>query len=209
MDLLDKLDAREKRDILRFHKSHFMDKEVSALEEMEWTAEAMELVSATKLKDKEKKQLVIALHADLASFTTNGFKGDFKIGKAVEFVWDTHNQRYGIRVRKKGFLKSCLPCCSECSCVYDVDDNVMHVDAEPIVPEEKGEEKGGGKGDIEIVNVEDNDIKDDDVVTVKDDDVNVHVHLDKGDGDGDVVVNLNVQKDDDQVKSSGDQVTQQ
>lgn len=123
-----------------FHRAHMHDKNVSSLHEMKWTAEAMGLVANTKLSSDEKKRLVISLHSDLVKAEFNAFQGSFDIGGAIEFVWDTDHQRYGIRVKKKGIFEKCLPCCSEASCMVDVDDRQLYLDAEPITEEE--EKKG-------------------------------------------------------------------
>lgn len=132
MDLLQKLDKKSLRDITRFQKSHMHDTKVDEVGEIKWTAEAMELVGKTPLKHKEKKALVIALHGGLAAQNTNGFRGTFNVGGAIEFVWDTDHQRYGICVHRKGCLAKFLPCCTSCSCLYDVDDNELHLESEPL-----------------------------------------------------------------------------
>jgi len=209
MDLLNKLENRERRDIVRFHKAHMHDENVDEVHEMKWTAEAMELVGKTKLPSNEKKKLVTELHKDLVQNPKNNFKDSFNIAGAIEFVWDTDHQRYGIRVHKKGFLEKCMPCCASCTVAYDVDDRQLHLDAEPLPMSEKENQdsdsevvEGSQLFERKDLDVDDKDMIDDkdtvitdedtvitddrDVVSqdndnIKDDDVNVHIHLAKDD----------------------------
>lgn len=154
MELLQKLDEKKRREIVRFLDSHRHDATVDSLKEMQWTAEAMELMvdadffKNKKANDAAKKQVVMAMYRDMAKMSSNGFKGTFNIGQAIEFVWDTSQGRFGIKLRKKGFLKSCLPCCYSCACVYDVDDKDLSVEVDPIVdvdeePPQSSERDGG------------------------------------------------------------------
>ena len=132
MEALKKLTPSKRRDIDRFMRAHNHVLTPGSVGEMKWTAEAMELLGDTNLKNSEKRALVIALHGQLAQSETNGFKGDFDIVGAIQFVWDTNNQRYGVKLRRKGMLEKCLPCCSDVSVVYDGDKNTVEVDATPL-----------------------------------------------------------------------------
>lgn len=205
MDLLNKLDKRTRKHVENFHHAHLHDKNVDELTEMKWTAEAMELVGTSKdLKPQEKKQLVVALHGDLASQSTNGFRGSFNVGGAIEFVWDTDHQRYGIRVHKKGCCAKYLTCFKSCACVYDVDDNQLHLDAESLAPvppstpqlppaaPTANEIVNSGNTHVTQVATETTTNTTTNTTTITDDDVEVHV---TGNVDGDVVVNLTVEKD--------------
>lgn len=200
MDLLAKLDKRTRKHVENFHNAHMHDEKVDELTEMKWTAEAMELVgTSNRLKPQEKKQLVVALHGDLAAQPTNGFRGSFNIGGAIEFVWDTDHQRYGIRVHKKGCCAKYLTCFKSCACVYDVDDNQLHLDAESLPPvppstpqlPTANEIVNSGNTHVTQIATETNTTTTS-TTTTTDDDVEVHV---TGNVDGDVVVNLNVEKE--------------
>lgn len=111
MQLLDLVDPVIRREICRFVDSYRHRKGSDEINHFEWVGEAMELMKKTKLNNKEKKALVMALYRDLSKDDTNDFKEEFKIGSAVEFVWNTAKDRYGLVLRNKGCLSKCFPSC--------------------------------------------------------------------------------------------------
>lgn len=211
MDLLDKLDRVKKQQILNFAKAHRHDAEPDDMDKMEWTRECMELVRDTPLRNSEKRTLVLAIYAELSAFPSNGFSGSFKIGKAIEFVWDTSQNVYGFRAEKKGFLKSCMPCCSSIEMVYDVDDNVMMVETKPLenpheldVDFDKKEPTDTTGGDQTTINqtqvTQVSSEKNSDQVKQSDDDIIIKVE--NAESAGPVTVNLHVEKGDDNQNQS-------
>lgn len=195
-ELLKKINKHKRRDIERFHKSHFHDGKVSGLEEMKWTAEAMELMSDTPLTNKEKKKLVIYLYGELASQQENGFKAHFNIGGMIELVWDTYNKQYGLKIPKKSWLSRCMPCIGGCSCVYDSHNNELHVETDtPTAPDML--EFESVKSVEEKKEIENNNSNN--TVLSRDDDTNVVVNLTDVETDGPVNIHLNVNNDDEKT----------
>lgn len=125
--LMKKLEMTKRRDITRFVDAHRHKTHTTSVDHMKWTAEAMELVTNTKLANEEKREFVTLLYKDLAEDETNTFTDDFDIGDAVEFIWDASQQRFGVKLRRKGCFKYCFPCCKDVSVVADVDDGKVDV----------------------------------------------------------------------------------
>lgn len=118
---LDAIEATKRREITRFVDAHRHVKGVTEITQMQWVADAMELMAQTRLSNPQKHDLVIALYKDMAKDDTNDYKEDFDAGSAIEFIWDATKNRFGVVIRRKGCLTSCLPAC--CSDVSVIDDN--------------------------------------------------------------------------------------
>jgi hypothetical protein len=117
---MEHLTVREQRDIKRFVDANRHVQQASEVVHMKWIAECMELISTTKLANSQKRELVVALYKDLAKDDTNNFKEDFDAQSAVQFIWDTSKDKFGIVLRRKGCLASCMPsCCTSVSTVVE------------------------------------------------------------------------------------------
>ena len=136
MELLEKLTVIQQRDIKRFVDSTRYAKNVDEVTHLKWVTEAMEMLANTTLTNCEKRNLVVALYADMSKDDTNEFKETFPVKSAIELIWDVHKQRFGITVRKQGCCVGFLPCCSDVSMVVD-HGNVkvdMTVEPDPVPP---------------------------------------------------------------------------
>ncbi len=117
--LLNKIDNRDRRrEIQRFVDACRIHTKVDQVEHMKWVGEAMELAAKTNLSNEDKKRLVVSIYSDLSQDERNKYDTAFDIGGAIEFVWSTSKNQYGVILRRKGFL-SCLPCFSDASVVYN------------------------------------------------------------------------------------------
>ena len=112
---LDKINPKIRRDIDRFVEANRYVQQPDELAHMKFVADAMELVSTTKLSGTEKKAAVVAMYNGLAQADTNGFKLDFNIAGAVEFIWNATTGQFGIKVEHAGCCAKFLPCCADVS----------------------------------------------------------------------------------------------
>src|SRR4051812_8062583 len=111
VQLLNLIDPVKRREITRFVDAfRHCQNQVTEVAHMKWVADAMELVAPTRLTNDQKKSLVVALYNDLAKDETNTFKEEFDVQSAIEFVWDASKNRFGVVLRRKGWLTNCLPC---------------------------------------------------------------------------------------------------
>jgi len=126
--LTTKFEEKPRREVMRFLDSYRHKSKTSHVDHFTWTAEALEIVSTVpnRLSEKEKAELVTAMYQDLSEDDTNGFAADFDVGGAIEFIFDVKQQKYGITVRRKGFLSGVL-CCQTASVVADIDDKTLNV----------------------------------------------------------------------------------
>lgn len=75
-------------------------------------------------------ELMFLRYQDLAKDDTNGFNADYAIGDAIELTWNIHKQRVGLKLRHKGWVAACLPCCSDASVSVGVDG--VKISANPL-----------------------------------------------------------------------------
>lgn len=130
LHLLNLVESKTRTDIKRFVDASRHTKVVGEVAYMKWVADAMELMNRTKLNNKQKKALVVALYKDLSKDDTNEYKEDFDVNSAVEFIWDAANDRFGIILRNTGCLSRCFPSCiKQVSAVSDQGKIKINVEA--------------------------------------------------------------------------------
>jgi hypothetical protein len=138
--LLNKLTEVQRRNLALFvSASRSLDKEkVDDLTGPQWTAQCAGLLSKTPLTQNERKQVVVALYRDVSSAPQSNLRTEFNIDGAFDFVWDNEERKYGVTLKKKGFL-SWMSCCSSATVEYDanlqkLDVDIVRVGEEAVSP---------------------------------------------------------------------------
>lgn len=132
ISLVKSLPSTKRRDIARLLDANRNRKIVDETTHLKFIKECMELLDDTTLQNSDKKLLVIAFYNDVSQSDDNEFRQGFDAGEAVEFIFDLSKMRFGVKLRKKGFLESCLPCCSSVSVVYSGETKSLSLNAEPL-----------------------------------------------------------------------------
>ena len=136
LQLLNLVDAPYRQAVDRFMADSRATTHAEDLTHMKWVTEAMRLLAPTTLANNQKKALVSALYHDLnRNDGHKAFNPDFDVQSAIEFIWDVSKNKFGIVLRRKGFLQKCLPCCSDVSVVYD--QGQVQLNIRPLAPGEE------------------------------------------------------------------------
>ena len=83
----------------------------------------------------DQKKLFMFIYNQIIENNDNNFTGDVKISgsqQAIEFVWDSSENKMTIGLRKTGCLA--WLCCQSCSVSHDFDDQRTSGNFEPIAP---------------------------------------------------------------------------
>lgn len=137
LQLLNLVDEPHRLAIARFMADSRATTHAEDLTHVKWVTEAMRLLAPTTLANDQKKTLASALYKDLTRDQGHkAFKPDFDVQSAIEFIWDVSKNKFGIVLRRQGFLQRCLPCCSTVSVVYD--QGQVQVNLRPLVPGPEG-----------------------------------------------------------------------
>lgn len=113
-DLWEKLNDAKKSLIFDFIEKRKNDKGLTTVGQMDFVGNLMKFVSDTILSGNEKKSLVESIYQSISNLDSNDFSVDFKIGDAIEFIYSTSKDQYGIQVHKVGMVTKLFKCVTSC-----------------------------------------------------------------------------------------------
>lgn len=138
MDVLAHLSQREIKLVDQFIEQRKHLKVIHEEDEVNLIKDTKAFVSTflnTIPHQDDQKKLFLFIYNEIIENNDNNFTGDVKISgsqQAIEFLWDSRENKVTVALRKKGCLA--WLCCQSCSVSHDFDDQQTSGNFEPIPP---------------------------------------------------------------------------